>query len=95
MKLPNGFRPAELRILQEYRRLKRKSMRRDEIDAIRHPAPADGAVEGLLEKGWLVPDGAEGAYALTAASEELLAVEPVPEYESSAGDDEAPIEIED
>jgi len=81
MKLPNGFRPEELRILQEYRRLARKSMTREEIDLIRHPASAEGAIEGLLEKGYLVPSGGEGEYLLTPASEELLAVEPVPEWE--------------
>lgn len=81
MKLPNGFRPEELRILQEYRRLGKKSMTREQIDAIRHPASAEGAVEGLLEKGFLVPSGAEGEYELTASADELLAVEPVPEWE--------------
>ena len=82
MKLPHGFRPPELRILQEYRRLARKAMTREEIDAIRHPASAEGAVEGLLEKGYLVPSGVEGEYLLTPVAEELLAVEPVPEWES-------------
>ena len=92
MKLPNGFRPPELRILQEYRRLSRKAMSRAEIDAIRHPASAEGAVEGLLEKGYLVPSGAEGEYALTPAAEELLAVEPVPEWEiGSAADEVEPL----
>lgn len=75
--LPIDLTTQEIRVLQEFRRLKTESLTPAQIEAIRHPA--GGGLEpmtGLERKGYV--EAADEAYRLTEKGKALLAVEPVP-----------------
>ncbi|HVR42224.1 MAG TPA: hypothetical protein VMS56_02165 [Thermoanaerobaculia bacterium] len=78
VKLPDGLRGDQIRILQEFRRLGARELAREQIDAIRHPTGGGAdALNGLLEKGYLRPSG-EGGFALEPKSDEILGIDHVP-----------------
>lgn len=78
VKLPDGLRADQIRILQEFRRLAKRELTVAEIGAVRHPAgDPQIALSGLVEKGFLVEQG-EGRFALTPKSDEILAVDYTP-----------------
>ena len=81
--IPNGLSTQEIRVLQEYRRLKAETLSAEQIKGIKHPAGGgDGLALALVAKGWLAADG--DGFTTTAKARELLALEPVPEFEGSA-----------
>jgi Mn-dependent DtxR family transcriptional regulator len=79
MKLPDGLTPARIRLLQEFRRLKKDALTTDEIRAVRHPvAGADGAAEELAARGYVLREP-DGTYRLTEKAAEFLSYDPKPE----------------
>lgn len=75
--LPINLTTQELRVLQEFRRLKTETLTQVQVEAIRHPA--GGGLEpasALARKGY-AETVAEG-FRLTEKGKALLAVEPVP-----------------
>ena len=86
--LPFGLTPAEIRVLQEYRRLGTETMTAAVIGAIKHPAGGGEApAKSLVGKGFLTST-ADG-YALTEKAKALLAIDPKPEFETEGGDEAA------
>ncbi|HVT02859.1 MAG TPA: hypothetical protein VHL58_05730 [Thermoanaerobaculia bacterium] len=82
MHLPEGLTPAEIRVLQEYRRMGKQELSVDEIKAIRHPVGGGEAPAALLAgKGYLKVDTGRSAYALTEIATEFLSFDPKPMFE--------------
>jgi hypothetical protein len=91
--LPNGLTPPEIRVLQEYRRVKVETMSLAAIKAIKHPAGGGEApAVALVDKGWLDADETREQFALTQKARDFLAIEAVPENESGGDDAELPDE---
>ena len=81
--LPHGLSPAEIRVLQEFRRLAAEELTLEQIRAIKHPAGGgEEPAWRLVERGWLSTDEGRQKVALTDPSRELLAYDPVPENEA-------------
>jgi hypothetical protein len=79
MKLPDGLTSQEIRVLQEFRRLRRQEMTADEISAIRHPVGGGIApAASLVEKGMLTADEGRSRFRLTDKSGEFLKWDPKP-----------------
>lgn len=79
MKLPDGLTPAEIRVLQEFRRLRKQTMTLDEIKAIKHPVGGgEQAALSLTEKGYLTADGTRTSFTLTDKPSEMLSYNPLP-----------------
>lgn len=79
MHLPEGLTPAEIRVLQEYRRIGKQEITVDELKAVRHPVGGGESPAALLAgKGYLkaAPDGS--AYSLTELATEFLSFDPKP-----------------
>jgi hypothetical protein len=74
--LPNGLTSAEIRILQEFRRLNAETLTADQIKAIKHPSGGGDAPAGLVEKGFLTAT-ADG-FAITQPGKDFLAIEATP-----------------
>ncbi|HEX2836312.1 MAG TPA: hypothetical protein VHW00_25130 [Thermoanaerobaculia bacterium] len=82
--LPNDLTSAEIRVLQEFRRLNADRLTVDVIKAIKHPAGGGEApAVGLVSKGYLTADG--DGYVVTGRAKELLAIDPKPMVEEAAG----------
>lgn len=79
VKLPDGLKADQIRILQEFRRLAKRELTGTELDGVRHPGGGGGepALLSLVEKGYLTHE-AEGRFALTPKSDEILAVDYTP-----------------
>jgi hypothetical protein len=78
MILPREFTAAEIRVLQEFRRLGADSLDLAALAAIRHPAaPVSDPAEGLVRKGYVVPNDS-GGFQLTEKAKVFLADEPKP-----------------
>ena len=82
MKLPDDLAPAEIRVLQEFRRLGTREMSLDQIKAIKHP-PGGGEAPAfsLLQKGYVTADESRARFTLTDKSADLLSYNPVPTTE--------------
>ena len=87
--LPHDLTTAEIRVLQEFRRLTADTLPLETIKAIKHPAGALGEAPAasLAGKGWLTGEGE--TFVLTQKAKDLLAIDPVPEFEG-AGSAAAP-----
>jgi len=84
--LPHGLTSAEIRVLQEFRRMNAETLTVDAIKAIKHPAGGGEApAVSLVSKGFLQGDG--GGFTTTQKAKDLLAIDPVPlvEETSAAG----------
>ena len=80
--------PQEMRVLQEYRRVKAESLSIDAIKAIRHPAGGgEEPAASLVQKGYLSTTSEAGHFTLTQKAKDFLAIDVKPLVES-AGDDE-------
>jgi len=73
MKLPIRLKAPEIRILQEFRRLATKEMALDAVLQIKHPTREEGALDRLLEAGFLNVSEDNSIYRLTETAESLLA----------------------
>ena len=82
--LPHGLTTAELRVLQEFRRLTTDTLPLETIKAIKHPAGALGEAPAasLAGKGWLTGEGE--TFTLAQKAKDLLAIDPVPEFEGTS-----------
>ena len=82
--LVHGLDPAEIRVLQEYRRLNVQTLPLTTLTAIRHPAGGgDTPARGLAAKGFLEADAAGEGFTLTEKAREFLAIEAKPEFEEA------------
>ena len=79
MQLPEGLTPAEIRVLQEFRRFATKEMSLQQIKAIKHPVGGGEAPAlSLAEKGYLIANQDRTSFTLTEKSDELLSYNPLP-----------------
>lgn len=75
--LPHGLTSAEIRVLQEFRRLNAERLTVETVNAIKHPAGGgESPAVSLASKGFVVVD-AEG-FVLTEQGKEFLAIEAKP-----------------
>ena len=82
--LPHGLTPAEIRVLQEFRRLAQDTLPLETIKAIKHPTGALGEAPAasLVGKGFLTGEG--DTFAVTQKAKDLLAIDPVPMVEETS-----------
>lgn len=86
--LPFPMTAAEMRVLQEYRRISAETLDLATIKAIKHPSNGGEAPAiSLIAKGYLTADGPRERFTLTEKAKEFLAINYVPEVESPAGDE--------
>lgn len=76
--LPHGLTPAEIRVLQELRRLNLDTLPLETIKAIKHPEGALGEAPAasLLGKGFLTGEG--DTFTVTQKARDFLAIEATP-----------------
>ena len=84
--LPNGLTSAEIRVLQEFRRLGGETLSVEQIKAIRHPAGAGGEAPAasLVAKGYLTGNGNGDGFALTPQATEFLSIDARPAIEETS-----------
>ena len=82
--LPQGLTTAEIRVLQEFRRLTTDTLPLETIKAIKHPAGALGEAPAasLIGQGWLTGEG--DVFTVTQKAKEFLALDPVPMFEGAS-----------
>ena len=91
--LPFPMTEAEMRVLQEYRRISAETLDLATIKAIKHPAGGgDAPAISLIAKGYLTADEGRTSFALTEKAKEFLAYEPKPEFEEAAAGGAKPSE---
>ena len=82
--LIKGMTPAEIRILQEYRRLTTDSLAISAIKTIKHPSGGGEAPAlSLVQKGFLTTDEGRQTFTLTPKAKDFLAYDPKPEFEEA------------
>jgi hypothetical protein len=87
--LIKGMTAQEIRVLQEYRRIKADTMPISAIQNIKHPTGGGEAPAlSLVEKGYLTADDGRENFALTEKGKLFLAVDAKPQFEEAGGDDE-------
>jgi hypothetical protein len=81
--LPHGLTPAEIRVLQEFRRLVVDTLALDTIQGIKHPAGALGEspAASLVGKGFLRGEGE--TFSVTEKAKEFLAIDAKPMVEEA------------
>ena len=83
--LPFPLSAAEMRVLQEYRRVGTDTLPVEVIKAIKHPiGGGEAPALSLVAKGYLTSD-----FALTGKAKEFLAIDFKPEVESAGDAEEA------
>ncbi|HEY6844406.1 MAG TPA: hypothetical protein VI391_09575 [Thermoanaerobaculia bacterium] len=93
--LIKGMTPAEIRVLQEFRRITTDTLPLATIKAIKHPTGGGEApAVSLIDKGFLIADDGRQNFTLTPKAKEFLAYDPKPEFEEAgaAGSAEEPAE---
>ena len=81
---------AEIRVLQEYRRITVESLSMSALKAIKHPVGGGEApVVSLVGKGYLVADEGRENFSLTPKAKEFLAIDYVPAPEAGAASSDA------
>jgi hypothetical protein len=82
--LPHDLTTAEIRVLQEFRRLNADRLPVDTIKAIKHPSGGgETPAAGLASKGFLAADG--DGFAVTEKGKSFLAIDARPMFEESTG----------
>jgi hypothetical protein len=74
--LPLDLTVAEIRVLQEFRRIGVETLQRSDIEAVRHPVVPEKPAEGLLRKGYLT--AADDTFTLTDKARAFLAIDAKP-----------------
>ncbi|MBV8516867.1 MAG: hypothetical protein JO197_05615 [Acidobacteria bacterium] len=83
--LPLGLTTAEIRVLQEYRRLNAQTLPLATIKGIKHPiGGGETPAVTLVEKGFLEADAAKENFAITAKGKDFLAIEALPGIEETS-----------
>jgi len=91
--LPFPMTAPEMRVLQEFRRLKTDTMSAAAIKALKHPVGGgDAPAFSLLAKGYLTIDDARENFTLTEKAKAFLAIDAVPEIAESGSTAEEPPE---
>jgi hypothetical protein len=81
--LPNDLTSAEIRVLQEFRRLNADRLTVDTIKAIKHPAGGgESPAVSLASKGFLSADG--DGFAVTEKGKDFLAIDARPMVEETS-----------
>ena len=84
--------PQEMRVLQEYRRVKTETLSIDAIKALKHPTGGGEApAASLVRKGYLSTNGGADQFSLTQKGKDFLAIDVKPMVEGGGGD-ETPVE---
>ena len=84
--LPHGLTPAEIRVLQEFRRLNLDSMTVEQIKTIKHPTGGGEApAVSLVSKGFLqTANGSADSFAVTQKGKDFLAIDAKPDVEDTS-----------
>ena len=82
--LPHGLTSAEIRVLQEFRRLTTDTLPLETIKALKHPEGALGEAPAasLVGKGFLSGEGE--TFTVTPKAKDFLALDPVPMFEGTS-----------
>jgi hypothetical protein len=82
--LPLDLTPAEIRVLQEFRRLTTDTLPLETIKALKHPTGALGEAPAasLVGKGFLTGEG--DTFNLTPKAKEFLAIDAKPLFEETS-----------
>ena len=82
--LSHGLTPAEIRVLQEFRRLATDTLPLETIKAIKHPTGALGEAPAasLVGKGFLTGEGE--TFVVTQKGKDFLAIDAVPLVEGTS-----------
>jgi len=79
--LIKGMTPAEIRVLQEFRRIASETLDLAVIKAIKHPAGGgEEPANSLIGKGYLTADEGRQSFSLTQKAKDFLAYDPKPEF---------------
>jgi hypothetical protein len=90
--LPFPMTPQEMRILQEFRRLKTDTMGAAAIKVLKHPVGGGEApAVTLVSKGYLTSSDGQN-FTLTERAKEFLAIDAKPEFDESGGSAAEPAE---
>ena len=83
--LPLDLTPAEIRVLQEFRRLTTDTLPLETIKALKHPTGALGEAPAasLVGKGFLTGEG--DTFTVTPKAKEFLAIDAKPLFEETSG----------
>ncbi|MGZ9067005.1 MAG: hypothetical protein ACXW2I_16935 [Burkholderiales bacterium] len=83
--LPHGPTSAEIRVLQEFRRLTTDALPLETLKAIKHPEGALGEAPAasLVGKGFLTGEG--DTFTVTSKTKDFLAIEAKPEVVETTG----------
>jgi hypothetical protein len=83
--IPYGLTPAEIRVLQEFRRLTADTLPLETIKGIKHPEGALGEAPAasLAGKGFLSGEG--DSFTVTPKAKDFLAIEAKPLVEETPG----------
>lgn len=83
--LPYDLTSAEIRVLQEFRRLNTETLPLETIKALKHPAGGGEApAVGLVAKGFLEATSPGDSFTLTQKGKDLLAIDPKPAEDPAA-----------
>lgn len=82
--LPLDLTPAEIRVLQEFRRLTTDTLPLETIKALKHPTGALGEAPAasLVGKGFLTGEG--DTFTVTPKAKEFLAIDAKPLFEETS-----------
>lgn len=82
--LPNGLTTAEIRVLQEFRRLNTDTLPLETIKAIKHPAGplGEAPAASLAGKGFLTGEG--DTFTVTQKAKDFLAIDAAPLVEGTS-----------
>lgn len=82
--LPLGLTSAEIRVLQEFRRLTTETLPLETIQGIKHPEGTAGEAPAasLVRKGFLTAEG--DTFTLTDPARQFLAIEAKPLFEETS-----------
>ena len=82
--LPSGLTAAEIRVLQEFRRLNADSLSLDQIKAIKHPiGGGEAPAVSLVDKGYLATNGNRESFSVTEKAKDFLAIDAKPLVEET------------
>jgi hypothetical protein len=83
--LPYGLTSAEMRVLQEFRRLTTDTLPLETIKAIRHPEGnlGEAPAASLVGKGYLTGEGE--TFTVTQKAKDFLAIDAKPMFEETGG----------
>src|SRR5687767_318418 len=94
--LPHDLNSAEIRVLQEFRRLNAETLSLDTIKALKHPAGGgETPAVGLVAKGFVEATAPGDSFTLTQKAKDLLAIDPKPAEDPTAAGSTEEISADD